>query len=56
MWEAEALYYVHAGLSGAALVTLAVIWIASLRAMHRYADPARVAFTILKVAMAAFIM
>ncbi|KAH6962563.1 hypothetical protein BKA56DRAFT_623106 [Ilyonectria sp. MPI-CAGE-AT-0026] len=56
MWEVEALYYAHAGLSGAALVTLVVIWIASLRAMHRCADPARVAFTILKVALPAFII
>lgn len=56
MLDIEPWYYAHAGLTGAAVVTLAVIWIASLRAIHRCVDPARVAFTILKVVLPANIM
>ncbi|KAH7020318.1 hypothetical protein EDB80DRAFT_221019 [Ilyonectria destructans] len=56
MWDIEAWYYAHAGLTGAAVMTLAVIWIASLRSIHRCADPTRVAFTILKVVLPAYII
>lgn len=56
MWDIEPWYYAHAGLTGVAVVTLSVIWIASLRAIHRCADPARVAFALLKVVLLANIV